>query len=98
MYIYKILAIEHTRKLASLAIILYINTYLIILLQARNQYDQKCRDADKAEEVYNKLQSVPTTKPQDLLKVHILTSAHVACIIHSGGGGGRCVWVVGGEG
>ena len=53
----------------------YIHIYVYyILLQAHNQYEQKCRDADRAEEAYNKLQSVPTTKPQDLLKVWIRTA------------------------
>ena len=38
-------------------------------VQVRNVYEQRCRDADKAEDTYNKQQSAPNTKPQDLIKV-----------------------------
>ena len=41
------------------------------VVQAHNVYDQRCRDADRAEEAHNRALSSQNTKQQDIAKVEL---------------------------
>ena len=49
------------------------------VVQAHNVYDQRCRDADRAEEAYNRASSSPMTKLQDLVKVYRVAELRGEC-------------------
>lgn len=43
---------------------------LCVVAQTKSSYESKCKEADKSEENFHKIQNTPASKPPEVAKVH----------------------------